>query len=127
MLGAGSRLARGLLVALHHFFAFAPLLALAVVYLFSWRVASIIGHWPRPSLDDPKFVAPGDGLADTLYASVLILLLLAVAGVIIFPLLTYALRRAYARWWVITLIVVFVVGCVLVRIDPGSRFAWYFD
>jgi hypothetical protein len=127
ILDAGPRIGRALIVALHHFFAFGPLLALIFVYLFSWRVASIIGHWPRPSLDDPKFMAPGDGVADSLYQSVLVFLLVAAAGVIMFPLLTFVLRRAYARWWLITLIVVFVLGCVLVRLDPGSRFEWFFD
>lgn len=75
-------------------FAFAPLLAIGMVYTFSWRVAASIGYWPRLSLDDPTFAAPNDALADLLYLSVFPLLMWSVVALLIFPLLTFFLRRA---------------------------------
>ena len=122
-----SRLEFGVMALLQHSLALAPLLALATVYLSSWRVQALIGHWPRVSLDDPKYVAPGDWLHTLLYAVVMPLLLWSFVALPMLPLLTGLLWRKYPRWWSLLLLVGFVIGLFLVRLDPGARFTWYID
>lgn len=119
----------GLVVAgiIHHSLALAPFLVLVVVYLLSWRVQAIIGHWPRVWIDDPKFAAPGDGLSDFLYGSVVLLLLWGSAALILLPVSSFLLRRQYPRWYLVFLLSLFVVGLVILRLDPGQRLTWYAD
>ena len=112
---------------IQHSLALAPLLAVAVVYLCAWRIQAVIGHWPRVSLDDPKFAAPGDWLTNLLYSAVIPLLLWSFVAVPILPFLTWLLWRKYPRWWSLLLLVVFLIGLLLVRADPGMRFTWYMD
>ncbi len=116
-----------LLVLLHHLFAFAPSMALVAVYTFSWRIASLIGYWPRPSLDDPKFAAPGDGLSTLLYFATMLLLVMSASGLYMVPLLSFVLRRAYGRVWGWLLPALWILSWLLLRLDPGARITWFAD
>jgi hypothetical protein len=121
------RILRALLVGLHHYLGFAPILLLAELYLFSWWVMPFIGHWPEPSVDDPKFVAMGNWLADTFYFFVEPFLLSVILAIIGFPVLTWLLRRVYPRWWTIGLLCLFLLGLFLLVAEPTDRLGWYFD
>jgi len=117
---------------LHHAFALAPLAAVATLYASSWLAALRIGHWPRPWVDDPKEIAPGCGACDALYGLVLPFLGWSVLGLLFFPVLSVALRRAYPRWWATLLALAFVAGWALLVSDslsglPGDRLLWYVD
>ena len=132
--GAGMRLispepfaSSRLLVILHHLFAFAPAIALASAYVFSWRVAVLIGHWPRPSLDDPKFAAPGDELSILLYFATMLVLLVSASGLYMVPLLSFVLRHTYSRVWRWLLPALWIVSWLLLRLDPGARITWFAD
>lgn len=116
-----------LLIILHHIVALIPLAPIVAVYGFSWRVETIIGHWPLPSIDDPKFVAPGDWLSDFLYSSVSLLLFSSLAALLIFPVLTWVLRHQYRPMWLTVLIAAFILEYIFLGADPGQRFMWYFD
>src|SRR5215213_3167779 len=120
-----SRVEFRVMALIQHSLALAPFLALAAVYLCSWRVQVLIGRWPRVWLDDPKYVAPGDWLNDLLYSAVMPLLLWSFVALPILPLVTWLLWRKYPRWWSLILLVVFLIGLLIVRIDPGARFTWY--
>ena len=116
-----------LLVLLHHLFAFAPSMALVAVYTCSWRIASLIGYWPRPSLDDPKFAAPGDLLSTLLYFTTMLLLVMSATALFVAPILSFVLRRAYARAWSWMLLTLFALSWIVLRADPGGRLTWFAD
>lgn len=118
---------RHIFIALHWSFALAPLVTSACLYLLSWRAALLLGHWPKLSLDDPKFIAPHDTLMTLLYTAVLPLLLWSMLAVITFPLLTLVLRKQYTRLWHISFVVLFVGAWVFLYLDPGARLAWFID
>jgi hypothetical protein len=118
---------RHIFVALHWSFALAPLLTSACLYLLSWRAALLLGHWPQPSLDDPKFIAPNDALMDLLYGAVLPLLLWSMVALITFPLLTFFLRKRYTRLKIVSFVVLFVGAWLFLYLDPGARLAWFGD
>ena len=86
-----------------------------------------IGHWPVPWQDDPKCILPNDVLLQVLYPAVLLLLLGAAASLYFFPALLVALGHTYStlsRW---ILVRIFAGGWVLLTLDPGDRFTWFFD
>jgi hypothetical protein len=112
---------------LHHVFALAPLLMVLSLYLASWRAEAIIGHWPVPSVDDPKYIAEGDWLYKNLRLSVIWLFGGVCSAVCMLPLFTIALWRAYPRWYSIMLIAVYLIGIYVLRIDAGARLTWYMD
>lgn len=125
---------RRTLKVLHHAFALAPLALVASLYALSWLAALRVGHWPRPWVDDPKEIAPGCGACDALHGLVLPFLGWSVLGLLFFPALTVALRRAYPRRWAIPLALAFafVAGWALLIADlrfglPGDRLLWYAD
>ncbi|KAB8143485.1 hypothetical protein F8S13_10795 [Chloroflexia bacterium SDU3-3] len=118
---------RLMIIALHHSFALAPLLVIGCLYVFSWRAAFLIGHWPQPSIDDPKFIAPDCRICDALYMLTLPLLLWPFIALVAFPFLSLVLRRVYLWRWQTLLIIVFVVGWLLLIADPSERLSWYFD
>jgi hypothetical protein len=112
---------------LHHLFALLPIVSLATLYLFSWRVASVIGYWPRPSLDDPKFVVASDLPATVFYDLVMVLILGSGMAIIMFPLLSLMLFHRQSRLRLVVLALIFIAGWVLLRSDPGDRVLWYMD
>jgi hypothetical protein len=116
------------LIILYYTLALWPLIILAAVYTLSWRAASFIGHWPRPSLDDPKFIVPvSDWFYDTLYPAIWYSFGgLTLALVLLVP-LALVLRRKMSLFKIILLAGVFVAGFLLLRMDPGSRLYWFFD
>src|SRR4051812_47065413 len=55
------------LVVLEHLLAFVPLVTVLMLHLLSWRATFDIGHWPQPTLDDPKFIVTGDPVYEMLF------------------------------------------------------------
>lgn len=111
----------------HLLVATAPLQALLAVHLFSLRAAQHLGFWPQPMVHDPKFIGPGDGLMDALYTLSGWTL---VWGFVSLPLFLVLMIMAWghysprARWGVTAL---YVALLVILRLDPGGRFAWFAD
>jgi len=115
------------LILLHHVVAFFPALIIALVYALSWRAQLFIGSWPRPTFDDPKIIVSGDWLYELLYTLAWLLVLSVCFTIPAFVYLTRVLWDKYPRLWTFLLIVIFAVGIILLRLDPGQRIAWYMD
>lgn len=122
-----SQILRRLLLGLQAFAAAAPLLFIAVLYLFSGYAALHLGHWPQPSIDDPKFIASGDLLMDLLYSSVPVFLFAALCSLVVFPLSTLLLWRFQTKQWHLAFIALFVFGCIVSYFGVSDRLDWYFD
>ncbi len=105
----------------------APLAAVAVVNLAAWRAAVKLGHWPVPWRDDPKCIVPNDVLLQVLYPSVYFLLLVALISPFVFPILMVVHRGTspgLSRWM---MAMIFVIGWVLFKLDPGAGLTWFLD
>ncbi len=110
---------------------FYPLIAVVLVY-FCWLLGWILlGHRPRPSIDDPKYIG---GAMDFVYNIGLLLVVLlppmSVGGLALAILCPIrSLRERRFGKLVITLANAFMFYCVweLVKLDPGRVFEWFFD
>ena len=105
--------------------------ALLLAFLATWLAGRIsLGHWPRPSLDDPKFIGP---LVDVPYTITMLLLLVGL------PVFTVAvlvlLHRAYCdETWrksfllssILSIVCMVATVCIL-RWDPLGVVEWYMD
>ena len=107
--------------------AISPVLPNLFVYLFSWRLEGLIGHWPVYLVDDPKFAGPDDFAAGFLYSSVCLFGLLMASSIVLFPIVTYLRSRYYPPLWTICLVMLYLLSWVLSRYDPASRWLWFFD
>lgn len=126
----GPAAARTIIRVAYGSFVAAPLLAISCLYGLSLRIGWFIGHWPMPSVDDPKYAGPpNDTLINLLYAPVLPLYLWSMIGVVVVPLLTAYLwlRRDVAPWLPLLLLVLFFALLGFLFLDPFDRMAWYID
>lgn len=114
-----------IVAVLHHLCAFAPLLIIAHLYIFSWRVSTVIGHWPRPSLDDPKYIP--DFLSNALYNFTYFLIMFAAVGLVGLLGFPWIVRRKYSLLWSLALIGIYIIGWIVIRLDPGDRINWFMD
>jgi ABC-type Na+ efflux pump permease subunit len=129
-LSKSDRVALSIIIGLQHLVAFAPFLMIAILFIFSWRVGSIIGHWPIPWQDDPKYSTPGDLLSDLLYYASFLFLMLSFAAYLVLPaaiLILWQYTSRASRLWSVLLVVVFIIGFLVMRSDPGDRFRWLMD
>ena len=104
--------------------ALLPAASVYFTWLFAWLM---LGHQPRPSLDDPKHI--GSAVSIVYLVSGLLLLsipILAIAGPIAqlaTPGRTHSTRAAYAA-----ISVLLLVGTILLlRWDPFHVVYWYMD
>jgi hypothetical protein len=116
-----------LLLLLHHLLAFAPSLLIAWIYALAWRASILLGHWPRPKIDDPKFAIPADRLFDILYYPSSFVFVWFAVSLIVFPLLTVVLWRHNQWLRTLLLILVYVVGWLIGGILPNNAFTWFVD
>jgi hypothetical protein len=111
-----------------------PLLPVGALYL-TWAVAwAALGHTPRPSLDDPKFIGRA---VDVPYAAAGLLIgtfpFGAVVGVIGGSLLTATwidfrgAGRSRCIWLILALVGIYAVPWVLLNWDPLHALEWYLD
>ena len=115
-----------LAIVLHWLLATAPLAVVTGLYILSWGASVVLGHWPRPWIDDPKLIAGGP-LYDLLYGVTVLLLPIWISSLFLFPLTTFVLWRAQSprlRWLSLGL---YVAGWVLVGIAMGDRMQWLMD
>jgi hypothetical protein len=116
----------GVVAFVHHILALTPLIAFGVIYVFSWYVEATLGYWPRPTFDDPKLVATG-AFSGALYTAIWLLMLGSCFAALAFPILSAALWSKYPKLWSLLLIAAFLLGWVILRLDPGSRVMWFID
>ena len=116
--------------------AFHPVLMLASLYA-TWLAAWVVlGHRPRPSLDDPKSIAL---LVDGFYILTCLLLAgaLPAAGSCLGFIFADGIRQALRSGppprfgWLVALVVTAVAlwfgGYVLLQADPAGVFYWFID
>ena len=115
------------LTVLHHLLAISPAMPIVLVYLFSWRLEALIGHWPVYLVDDPKITGPEDFLSSLLYSSVLLSACLRAFSLVLFPAITVLRRRYYPTWWAICLVIIYLLSWLLSLYDPAMRMKWYVD
>ncbi|MEO1618299.1 MAG: hypothetical protein AAFV88_20780 [Planctomycetota bacterium] len=109
-----------------------PVWLLGSFYL-TWLIAwSVLGHRPRPMLDDPTSVG---GIATiAYYLSGLMLLLmpaLAPLGLAASAYCPFLLRRRARLVWRVSFallyVAIFIATIALLRADPGRVVEWWFD
>jgi hypothetical protein len=118
-----------MLAGMHHLLAFAPALVVLSLYVLYWQAGVLLGHPPVPYADDPNFIVPGSIRLDILYFLVLFNLIGTCFGLVIVPVLSVVMWKRYARLWSVLLLVAFVLGFVMLRLDPGLDpiWTWFFD
>jgi len=104
-----------------------PIVTIAGVYGEATLASVVLGHWPQPSLNDPKDLPTWPlHLANTL-------LILAVYPAALFTLAVLARSwRALRTWspywpWIVTFLVGHVIVFVSARMDPGGVWYWWWD
>jgi len=105
----------------------APFVPLVVLYLLSHRAETLIGHWPRPLVDDPKYIGADDPAYRSLsrafvYASAFAGWGLFTWGALLFH-LRCSLTAARLRW----LMGVFLAAWIVFLCEPGGRYIWWLD
>lgn len=115
------------LTVLYYAVLVAPLVTVGAVYMFSIRAWMVLGYWPRPWLDDPKYIRPGDLALQGLYWLVMATMLWSLVSLALVPLLTLLLRRSYSIRWHIVRVLLFVSMWLVLWLDPGARIAWFVD
>lgn len=105
----------------------APLSILGAAYALSVRAWMVLGSWPRPWLDDPKFIAPHDPAMTVLQGLVLGTLVWAYVSPLLVVVLLRVLSRSISTRWLSVGIVVLGSGWLLVLLDPGARLKWFVD
>lgn len=114
----------------HSLISVLPFTWLFAIYALAFRAQDLIGHWPRPGYDDPKWIGPmdqqyqflfhliGDWIVPALFWGSWLWLLLT-------PLLVPS--GYYSRTRRIVLSALFVTGWLSLYFDPGNRFSWWLD
>ena len=107
-----------------------PITLVASFYL-TWLIAwSILGHAPRPSLDDPKHIS--NWLAVPYYITVLLLIgfpaasLGGIAATVWFGVVR-KVRYSVILIWLGTLMLLWVAAIIFLRWDPLQVGNWFMD
>lgn len=104
--------------------AFFPVMWLFFLYLFAVVAAIRLGHWPVPSLDDPKYL--GLGFFYTLAFTGFFLMVIAItAGTsTLIPTLFY--KTVPVRYYIL-FGVSMSLGIIQITEDPFLVIEWFFD
>lgn len=121
---------RGLAIAWSLAF-FYPLIAVAFVYLY-WGLAWVLlGHRPRPSVDDPKDIGVAIDFVYNIGILLVVLLPPMSVGSLVCAILCpiRSLRERRFGRLMLAIANAFIFYCVwkLVKFDPGHVFEWFFD
>lgn len=103
--------------------ALLPALATISVYTEAFLASQVLGHWPIPSLDDPKQLVTAPLHSVT---AILVLLMLP-AGIVLaaVSMRNWRLLRRPSRYWV--WMVVFAVSLALFWLNPSTTWEWWWD
>lgn len=112
---------------IHGVAAVLPLTLMAALYLLSWRAMQLIGHWPVPWKDDPKFLGGGDTFYEMLLVLINPLLLAAMIAPSIWLTLMAVLWRRYGWGRRVALTLALVAGIAVFALDPSRRMMWWMD
>ena len=105
----------------------APFTLMALVHLLSLRGMMFIGHWPRVSLDDPKYIVEGDFLYTALSWAIYVPLLSLIASLALTPILLFWGRKRFAFPLRCAWTLLYAVGWAWLYWDPLQRMDWWID
>ncbi|HYU35874.1 MAG TPA: hypothetical protein VEW48_27265 [Thermoanaerobaculia bacterium] len=104
-----------------------PFVPMAALHLLSRRGQELLGHWPRPMRDDPKYI----GLDDPTYQrlSIVVIYAFCFTGWCLYTWggLMLHLRKSLTTRKVLWLVALFVLTWLVFSYDPGKRFEWWLD
>lgn len=125
------KLREWLLFSVHSLCALCPIVWVGTLWALSARASAHIGHFPRPSLDDPKWIAPHDkvyhGMLNALWDTQEILLGATLLAMI---LMCVMFRRYNKRAQLAIVTLMFMAAGAFVCtffFDVGSRMEWFID
>lgn len=105
--------------------ALLPLAYLALFYGYVLRARLVLGVWPRPYQPDPKDL----GFALHRLAVLLTLPVWAISPVLLLGWLLFWPRRQRKAllWPFLAFLLIWLLGWLLLRLDPGQFGAWFMD
>jgi hypothetical protein len=110
-----------------------PAALLACLYATWFEARKVLGHWPRPSLDDPKGVAGIDlpyGLTRLFLGGLPFGLILNLGLLLAWGVSCGAARKLSFRscWWVIVFCgAIWAAGLLFLYTDPFRALDWLLD
>jgi hypothetical protein len=125
-----------LFTAINWFFAVLPNFTFLGIWLMSWRATALLGRVPRISLDDPKNIGENDLIYQILihftylhgiafYFSGLLWSIFAVSSMVMYA--RWHRQSNISRFWFFTPLILFIIGYLICKIDPGQRIEWFLD
>jgi hypothetical protein len=132
-----SRLLKAIVI-LQWLIAWLPLGFTLALFGLSTRASQLIGKVPLPFQDDPAHIGASDGiykmlyrLADVLCTGVVYSVLIWLTGTIALTVLgIWHWKRNQAKGWVRWgwgAIVVYLIGLLILCLEPTNRLGWWFD
>lgn len=104
-----------------------PWFVLVVFYLEAVAALASLGHWPVPSLDDPKNLPTAPlHLLSTLFVLALLPVMVLTLLAVFRSWRVDSHSRAYWRWLALSLCG-FALCAVLAHLDPGRVWSWWLD
>ncbi len=100
---------------------------LAALYRLSWRAQTPLGHWPRLSADDPKYIGRHDPIYQTLSGMVEPAFQVSLWLLMAWAVLMFVLRRRLSLRGKAAQVALVVASYVVLCWEPGQRFAWWID
>ncbi len=104
-----------------------PLVPLAALYLLSWRAETVLGHWPRALIDDPKYICNGDALYHKLRNAAIYASAFAGWGLFTWAALLLHLWGRLSKKQLLWQMGVFLAAWVAFSCEPGERYWWWQD
>src|SRR5437764_3046891 len=99
-----------------------PLVAEGLLALTACRAAALIGHWPKCSLDDPKYIGPNDLLYQWLGITSDYVFGLAILSVFVWPLLMVGRWRITSARSKVVHFLIFATSYFVLWRDPWRLF-----
>lgn len=104
-----------------------PLAPLVALYLMAHRASVLLGHWPIPMINDPKFIFPDDAAFQTLSSALTYMLAFSGWGFLAFGALLLHLRHHLLLRQKLCLLGIFLVGWLSLVAEPRHMYLWLLD
>ena len=116
-----------LLSALYKYVSTSPALWLATLALLAWRASTLLGHWPVAWADDPKTFGGDDAIYMLLGVAAIVQGLVTAVSIVSWPILTVSVWKVSTKSTKIWTASIFILGWILILIDPAAWVVWWFD
>ena len=89
--------------------------------------ALLLGHWPKVSIDDPKYIAEGNFAYEAFFYLAAINFFALGFSIILAPFFTISAWVAGAGPQIKLPALLFWIGLLTLYLDPGQRVEWFMD